>query len=220
MEEIDSTPVARLLELGEPGYARGILWPDYRALGLGEEHIPQLIEIATNLTWINLPDDHDPLGWAPVHAWRALGQLEAVDAVMPLMQLFHEIRDNDWVIEELPDVFAEIGPASLAPLVGYLGDAQYPAFARMIAATSLMQLAVNYPDLRDTVLDALAEQLQRYPHNTTGMNSVLIARLVALDAAEYQNLIHEVFQESTVDRFITGDWRDIKKRFARIGETR
>src|SRR5579864_7878643 len=48
-----------------------------------------------------------------VHAWRALGQLRAVEAVEPLLELFDRLEDDDWVHEELPAVFGLIGPARI-----------------------------------------------------------------------------------------------------------
>ena len=34
--------------------------------------------------------------WSPVHAWRALGQLQALDALKPLLGLLAN-RDDDWI---------------------------------------------------------------------------------------------------------------------------
>jgi hypothetical protein len=205
-------PVARLLELGEPACARYYAWPDYRAYGLGQEHIPALISIAVDHDLLSLEDEHDPRAWAPVHAWRALGQLEAHEAIWPLIQLFHQIKDNDWMIEELPDVFALIGPVAFPTLSGYLRDTSYPPYSRMVAATSLMQMALNHPAQRQAAVDALAEQLADFEQNSPGINGVLIANLLELNAAERTELIQQVFAEGKVDRFIAGDWRDAKKR--------
>lgn len=208
-------PVRKLLELGEPKYARDFAWPNYREYGLGPEHIPALIQVATDHSLIHFPDDADPRGWGPVHAWRALGQLHAEQAIEPLMQLFHEIRDNDWVIEEMPDVFALLGPAAFSPLAAYLASPDYPTYSRLVAATSLMQLALAHPSLRINSIEALAAQLVDFKQNSPGMNGVLIANLVELDGAEKAELIQRVFAEGKVDRFIVGDWRDIKTRLRR-----
>jgi hypothetical protein len=205
-----AAPIAMLMELGEPLYARNFVWPDYRSFGIGREHIPALIQIGTDHALINLEDETDPRGWGPVHAWRALGQLQALEAVEPLIRLFHEVRDNDWVIEEMPDVFALIGPAAFPALAAYLRDDRYPYYARMVAATSLMQMALAFPEVRRQSVDALAEQLAEFQRNTPGTNGVLIANLVELEAAEKADLILKVFSEGKVDRFIGGDWRDVK----------
>lgn len=205
-------PVERLLELGEPRYSRDFVWPEYRALGIGPEHIRALIEIANDIELIQLEDESDPHAWGPIHAWRALGQLQAVEAILPLLRLFHQVRDNDWVIEEMPDVFAMIGPAAFPALAAYLRDTAYPPYSRLIAATSLMQIAQVYPGMRAQAVEALAEQLAGYEQNSPGMNGVLIANLVELEAVEKAELIQKVFTESKVDRFIVGDWRDVKYR--------
>jgi hypothetical protein len=80
-------------------------WPDYLALGLGPEHIPDLIRMATDekLHWA---DSESLEVWSPIHAWRALGQLRAESTVEPLLGLLHRIDDDqdDWVGEEIPEV--------------------------------------------------------------------------------------------------------------------
>lgn len=50
--------------------------PNYLELGLGPEHIPALIRMATSEE-LNHADSESSEVWAPVHAWRALGQLRA-----------------------------------------------------------------------------------------------------------------------------------------------
>jgi len=77
-------PVSELLTLGDCSKIGA--WPDYLALGLGPQHIPDLIRMALDeeLHWA----DSDSLDvWLPVHAWRALGQLRAEAAVEPLAGL-------------------------------------------------------------------------------------------------------------------------------------
>jgi HEAT repeat protein len=214
MEEIPEyaqpSPVARLLQLGEPKVSCELEWPNYQALGLGNEHIQALIEIAVDKTLLNIEDEGDPRGWGPVHAWRALGQLQAQEAITPLLRLLHEVKDNDWVIEEMPDVFAMIGPPAFKPLAQYLADIDYPVYSRLTAATGIMELGRAYPELRDQSVETLASYLEYYSQNTPGMNGVLIANLVELGAVEKADLILDVFTNGLVDRFIVGDWRDVQ----------
>ncbi|HEU5369606.1 MAG TPA: hypothetical protein VFU69_14125, partial [Ktedonobacterales bacterium] len=82
-------PIDKLLTIGESEDFRAEKWPDYRELGLGPEHINDLILLATDheLRW-GEEDDDAPEVWAPVHAWRALGQLRAEAAIEPLMAWF------------------------------------------------------------------------------------------------------------------------------------
>lgn len=206
----EAGPIVKLLELGEPDYSREFTWPDYSSFGIGPVHIPALIRIATDEGLLRLPDESDPRSWGPVHAWRALGQLQAEAAIAPLLRLLNDIRDNDWIIEELPDVFALIGPSALPALVDYLSCPNYPAYARLVAATSLMEIARLHPGVRTQSVEVLSEQLAGFKQNSAGVNSVLIANLVELQAAEKADLIQKVFTEGQVDRFIVGDWRDIK----------
>lgn len=208
-------PLATLLGLGEPKYARDFTWPDYQKYGIGAEHIPALIQISTDHDLIHLPDEKDARGWGPIHAWRALGQLHAVEAIEPLIRLFHEVPDNDWIIEEMPDVFALIGTEAFPALALYLTDGTRPIYSRLIAATSITQIAISFPEIRGQAVDALVEQLINYKQNSPGMNGVLIANLVELEASEKADLIQKVFSESKVDRFIVGDWRDVKLRLRR-----
>lgn len=215
VDDLLAMPVARLLELGEPIYSQNCDWPDYRSLGLRPDHVPALIQLATDLDLLNLADEKDLRGWAPVHAWRALAQFAAREAVEPLMRLFHEIEDNDWVIEEMPHVFGLIGPTAFPALVGYFCDTGYPVYPRLVAAASLVQIALAHTELRDQAVEVLSAQLLRYAQNSAGMNGVLIANLVRLDAVEKKDLIQRAFAEGKVDRFIAGDWRDIKKRLNR-----
>ena len=205
-----AAPVARLLELGEPRCTGPAEWLDYQELELGPEHIPALIILASDLSLLRNPDENDRRSWGPVHAWRALGQLRAVQAIEALICLFHSMPDNDWIIEEMPDVFALIGPCAFAPLAAYLADPSRPTYARLIAATSLMEIAQLAPEMRVRTIAALANELASYRSNSPGVNSVLIANLIELQASEQADLIHCVFVESKVDRFIVGDWRDVR----------
>ena len=60
--------------------------------------------------------------WAPIHAWRTLGQLRAEAAIEPLFSLFTGLDQSDWVTEEMPEVFGMIGPAALPMLKAAIAD--------------------------------------------------------------------------------------------------
>ena len=114
-------PVDQLLTLGD---ARNMTrWPDYVAIGLGPEHIPDLIRMATDED-LNTADSESLEVWAPLHAWRALGQLRAESAVEPLLDLLHRVDDNhdDWVGREIPQVMGMIGPAAIPALAACVSD--------------------------------------------------------------------------------------------------
>src|SRR5258708_7350660 len=119
-----SAPVAQLLILGKPDISsKEENWLDYLGRGLNAEHIPDLIRMATD-EQLNNADSESLEVWAPVHAWRALGQLRAEAAIEPLLELLREDEEsgemNDWAIEELPEVYGMIGPAALPVLVAFI----------------------------------------------------------------------------------------------------
>jgi PBS lyase HEAT-like repeat-containing protein len=132
-------PVGRLLTYGESDRIRLDDWPDYRELGIGPEHVPDLIQMATDEA-LNEADAESTEVWAPLHAWRALGQLRAVEAVEPLLELFDRLEDDDWVHEELPVVFGLIGPAALPALAAYLADLLHTDSSRISASRSIEEI--------------------------------------------------------------------------------
>ena len=71
-------PVDKLLTYGDAHEHGGKpqAWPEYLELGIGPEHIPDLIRMATDeeLRWA---DSESLEVWAPIHAWRTLGALHA-----------------------------------------------------------------------------------------------------------------------------------------------
>ena len=58
-----------------------------------------------------------------------MAQLGAEAAIGPLIEMLPVLDDlqDDWFLEEFPQAFALIGPASLAPLAATLVDAGNPA---------------------------------------------------------------------------------------------
>ncbi|MEI6149206.1 MAG: hypothetical protein WCS01_08945, partial [bacterium] len=104
-------PVAQLLKLGEPDQGRKPV--RYGKLGLARQHIPELIRMATDAE-LNDGDPDGDLVWAPLHAWRALAELRAEEAVVPLLGLLRRVDENedDWVADDLPEALAGIGPST------------------------------------------------------------------------------------------------------------
>lgn len=170
-EQNYSPPVDKLLTYGECDF--GEEWPDYLEFGLTREHIPELIRMAadTELRWA---DEDIPEGWVPVHAWRAIGQLRAEEAIEPLMNLFHELDDDDWASEELPVVYEMIGPHAVPALAGYLSKASHGTYPRTTAAHSLERIGNAYPEAREQCVSALTRQLERFAQNDPTFNALLI----------------------------------------------
>jgi hypothetical protein len=205
-----SPPVDKLLTLGDARDSTAH-WPDYLALGLGPEHIPDLIRMATDeeLHWA---DSESREVWAPIHAWRALGQLRAEAAVKPLTGLLHRIDDDDddWVGEELPEVYGMIGPAAIPTLAAYLADTSHPLYARIAAAHSFAEIGVNHPDSRADCVAALTAQLERFAENDPTLNAFLVSYLMDLKAVESAPVMERAFAAGQVELPVAGDWEDVQ----------
>jgi len=208
MNQFDySFPVSKLLTQGDCRHQ--LAWPNYLALGLGIEHIPELIRMALDETLHQSPSDSLQV-WAPIHAWRALGQLRAADAVVPLCQLFALIdeRHDDWVAEDLPLALAMIGPSALPFLANYIADRSHGLWARAAAIKSIKEIGGQHPDTRLECINILSNQLAQFAHDESSFNAFVISRLLDLGAVEAAPMIEQAFTANAVDLTIVGDWED------------
>lgn len=203
-----TAPVDRLLRAGDPRGERE--WSDYpKTYGLTAEHVPELVRMATDrkLFWAN---ENSADVWAPIHAWRALGQLHAAEAVEPLLQFMSAEDDPEWMAEELPSVFALIGPAAIPALTAYLADRVLDIDPRITAASALRDIAAAHPEARAGVIDVLTRQLDRYTEDDQTVNGFLVSDLIDLQAVEAAPLIERAFAAGKVDLLVCGDWSDVQ----------
>lgn len=177
---IDSAPVRypfnfnRVEFLRRPDPFRSLLWPDYQDLyGIGQDDIPALIRMVTdkNLSWAG---EDTPDVWAPLHAYRALGQLRATEAIEPLISLFDPLDDDDWFNEEIPDVFGLIGPTAIPALATFLADQSHSLFPHATASNALERIGRMHPEARDAAIAALTDQLERFAENDESLNAYIV----------------------------------------------
>jgi hypothetical protein len=202
-------PLDQLLTYGESNRITPDEWPDYRELGIGPEHIPDLIRMATDEE-LHEADSEGTEVWAPLHAWRALGQLRAVEAVEPLLELFDRHEYDDWVGEELPEVFGVIGPAALPALTAYIADLSHIDSSRISAISCIKQIARRWPDAQGECIAIIEERLKDFEENEPDVNSFLVLALVELGAKEAAPIIEQAFAEGYVDPTVMGDWDDVQ----------
>ena len=200
-------PVDQLLALGDVRGERE--WRDYLALGLGPEHVPDLIRMATDPE-LNWAGEESAEVWAPLHAWRALGQLRAEAAIEPLLGQFEALDDSDWFTEEMPEVFGLIGPVAIPALTAYLADEAHGTYPRVTATTCLQQIGQQYPEARDDCVAALTRQLEAFDGNDPALNAFLILSLTKLQAVEAAPLMERAFAEDSVDELVMGNWDDVQ----------
>jgi len=190
--------------------------PDYMAkFNLGPEHVPALIELACR--WVDIDEecwkDYDDSIFAPVHAWYALGQLRAVEAVEPLLAMQNRLDEggDEWYLEDFHVVFGMIGPPAIPALVAYLADRNNFEFPRLSAANGLRKIGKQHPHSRQEVVEVLTRQLAEYESDTYTLNGFLVSFLVDLQAKESAEVIERAFAAGIVDETIRGEWEDIRE---------
>ena len=202
-------PVSHLLTRGQTAIKE---WPNYLELGLSKEHIPELIRMVEDedLYWA---EEEDLRWWAGIHAWRALGQLQAEEAVEPLLKLLYRIDEHDyWVSEEAPMVFKMIGPPALPALTSYLASGP-GLFARICVADSIKRIGDHYPETKEQCIDILTNQLKKFSLNDKALNAFLILYLVKIQALDSMGVIREAFHNKRVDYNVMGDLEDVEIHF-------
>ncbi|MGJ5673134.1 MAG: HEAT repeat domain-containing protein [Nostochopsis sp.] len=202
-------PVEKLLTLGDCHKITN----DYNyiaELGLDTEHIPDLIRMAVDQT-LNGADSATLEVWGLIHAWRALGQLRAEVAIEPLMQLFHELEDSEWVNEEMPKVYGMFGEIAIPRLQAYLADESHGIFPRITAIHSLEEICKQHSYARQQCITVLTQQLKLFAHNPQEINGFLVASLTELQAIESAAVIKSAFVGQSVPYEIIGTWDDVCK---------
>lgn len=216
-------PVSKLLKLGRPDGP----WLDYPALGLTREDVPELIRLVQDdeLRLLarpeGLPEGEDVPEWyAQVHAWRALAQLQAEEAIPALLGLLHQIDDDtdDWLASDAEDVFALLGIPAVEPLTAYLTDEDNPMYARTAASSALAEIGRLHPEARERCIRGITAVLENYESNDEGLNGFLIGDLVKLNAVEEIDLIRRAFAADAVDESIYGDVEDVQIRLGLLKE--
>lgn len=207
-----TSPVDKLLTYGKAEPAAVENWPNYLELGLEQEHIPELIRMATD-PLLNWAESTSLEVWAPNHAWRTLGQLRAESAIKPLLTLFEDLEDSDWVTDELPEVFGLIGPVALPILAEYIADPSIDEHARISATGGLAKIGTRWPEARSTSIEYLTNQLTHFTENGPELNGFLLASLMDLQATEALPVIEQAFAARSIDPSIAGDWEDVQIEF-------
>jgi hypothetical protein len=204
--------VVELLTLGRPEELGD--WPDYLERGFTTEHIDELSRMAVD--WeLHEDESDDELYWAPVYAWRILGQLkaeEALDSLIFLAGIIDEF-DSDWIGEELPEVFGMIGPSAIPHLKKFLKEGGDKLWGRVLAADSLQVIGNKYYQAKVTCINVLLEQLKEFFDNHELLNAALVSSLIDLKGTEALPVIEEAYEADMVDPMVCGDWEDVQIEF-------
>ena len=202
-----SLPVSALLNCGRPKTTGRNRWPDYiETYGLTNEDVPELIQLATeeDLDW-----DNEVECYAPIHAYRALGQLRAESAIEPLISLLGT-DDSDWFMEELPVAFGMIGSAAISALGDYLNSMEPSVWSRVAASGGLEQIASRHPQHRDECVALITDALSHHRQQPPELNGNLVGRLLDLQALESVDVIEKAYKEGPMDEMVCGSWARVQ----------
>lgn len=213
--ERQQSRIDRLCRKGDPRRTRR--WddgdPDYVAeFGLRPADVPVLIDIA--LQWADAERPEDEVLFAPIHAWRALGQLRAAEAVEPLLAAQDSLDawGDQWYLEEFHDLFGLIGPPAVPALKTYVADRGHGEFPRISAANGLCEVAKRHPDARQGIVNALAIELAKRRPDVCSLNGFLISYLADLEAKESALIIERAYAVGVVDAWVCGHWTKIRRK--------
>lgn len=203
-------PVGQLLTIGEVESYDAAKWPDYVAeVGLGREDVAALTRMVCDVALSQVGTDRSEV-WAPVHAWRALGQLGAQEAVAPLLAFLRTAENDEAVNEELPVVLGMIGLAAVPHIAAFLSDRANPISPAATAMAGLREIVARHPECRDECVAILARVLEPHAASDPSINGFAVWTLIELAAVEAIDVMRGAFQRKAVDLSLVGDNEDVE----------
>lgn len=207
-------PVSKLLSLGVADWDE---WDDYSEFGFTKEHVPELIRLGTDRhLLVNLDDVDDYELWAPMHAWRILARMRAVEAITPLAQVldWSEDSDSDLINEGLTDALEEFGEPAIEPLAKLINEAGHRVSGYINASEVMAHVAERHPECRDQVVESISSALDsHFARNDEDVNGFWLADLLDLKAVESYPIIKKVFDAKKINVRVAGDLEDVEIEF-------
>jgi len=205
-----NSPAKELLSIGD--VRRSSKWLDYSDYGITSKDIPELIKMATDEK-LNFAGSHSTYVWAPLHAWRALGQLRAIQAIDPLISLFEKLENDDWAHEDLPEVFGMLGKVAIPNLSRYISDMSHSYMSKAICANCIQHIGMNDYKSKHLCIEVLSKALEDYLDNHPSLNAFYIWYLKDLGAKDKLPLIQKVYSKRKVDEQVIGSFEKVESDF-------
>jgi hypothetical protein len=203
-------PVRRLLTIGRTNNAKPDKWIFYPArYGLGDEHVGALIQMALDPALLDGDPDTAEV-WAPVHAWRTLGQLRAEVSAAPLLDLLRVPEVDDAAAGDLPVVFGMIGPSTLPLLAGFLADRTNSEYGLAVAASAVSTVGERAPACRDECVGILVPMLDPTGGIDPSTAGFVVSALLDLKAVEAIDAIRDAFARGAIEASVAGDLEDVE----------
>jgi hypothetical protein len=206
-------PVSKLLSLGELDWDE---WDDYSRFSYTKAHVPELIRLGTDRHLLIDDDIDDDEMWAPMHAWRVLAQMQAVESIAPLAQAldWSSESDSDLINEGLTDVLEEFGEPAVDPLTKFINDSGHNEFGYINASEVLANIAGRHPECRERVVASISAALEaHFERNDEDVNGFWLADLLNLKAVESYPIIKKVFEAKKINVRVAGDLEDVEIEF-------
>ena len=200
-------PLNQLFELSIPEYCKPDGWMNYQELGVNQSHIQLLSELVTTRAFYE-GDEDDPASYASVHAWRALGQLQAVDSVTSLLQVLD--FDDDWAYDEIPEVLSMIGVSAIPALAKFVEEGVNNFYSQASVISGLTKIAETHPKFQEACFAPIVERLKKFQENERELNAHLIWAICDLKDTNHVDLIERAFRADQVDETVVGDFEDVQ----------
>jgi len=185
-------------------------WSNYtEEFAFDQSDINDLISVLIDPQFFTTETNSDK-AWSIIHAWRALGQLKAQAAILPIIQYFEHIVEEDMALQELHFVFALIGEPAIEPLMAYLKIDTDNEYCHVLAVSALTEIAKLNSDFRAHILDNFVEYMRDPNLTTYDFNGLLISHLIDLKAVKVMDSIANLYKVDCVDHSICGDFEDVQ----------
>ena len=176
-------------------------WIDQEALnrGIWLSVIPKLVAMTLDEGLLGgWPGEK--ASWAPYYALHLLGRLQAHSYAAALLALLD--RPNDWLADQLPPVWAQMGPPAEQALWLLLSDDAQSPENRAVAARGLRAIAEAHPARRPAIVAGLAQWLDQSSTEDATTNGYVIVVLNDMHAVEAAGAIRRAFEQKKVDQKI------------------
>lgn len=179
---------------------------NFSALRLTADDAPVLLDMVLNPEVL---EDNEATVWVPLYAWRALKALGTPVAIEQLLPAFAIHQDDDWALEELPEVIAAAGERALAPTLAFIRSDE-DELARGLSTRVLTLVAAQHPALKPQIIDQLTDLLEQQSAEEAELNAFIVSALIELKALNALVVINKAYEQGKVAEALVGDFEDVE----------
>ena len=203
-------PVSKLLTLGDVDWED---WFNYSELGITKAHILELIRLGTDRELLVFNKKVDEDEWAPMHAWRALVQMQAVEAIEPLVQIldWREEIENDLINDGLAETLENFDAPGIEALAAFMNEPGHSVPGYVSASAILAGIGMEHTEQYEHITQIITSALEsNFEGNEEEVNGFWISDLLDMNAKNSYPIIKKAFDADKVDITIVGDLEDVE----------